>query len=73
MLTVLRAVAEGQVQRDVADPSRPSYHLGWKVTRTVNALFRRELITPGERDRRWVFWEPTVAGRDLLNRLDGAT
>jgi hypothetical protein len=73
MLTVLRAVAEGQVRRDVADPYRPSYHLGWKVTATANALRRRELITPGERVRRWVIWEPTDAGRAVLNQLDGAT
>jgi hypothetical protein len=73
MLTVLRAVAEGQVRRDVADPSRSSYHLGWKVTATANALFRRELITPGERVRRWVIWELTDAGRAVLDQLDGTT
>lgn len=71
MCTVLRAVGDGQVQRDVSDPRKPSYHLGWNVTATVDALHRRELITPGERSGRYYIWELTDAGRALLHRLDG--
>jgi hypothetical protein len=75
MLTELQAVAERKVTREVFGPRKASYHLGWNVTRTANALHRRELITPGERQigRRYSTWELTDAGRALLDRLDGAS
>jgi hypothetical protein len=75
MCTVLRAVGEGKVARDVYGPRKASYHYGWNVTATIDALLRRELITPGEREdgRRYYTWELTDTGRALLARLDGAT
>jgi hypothetical protein len=71
MCAVLQAVGERKVRCDVYGPRKPSRHYGWDVTSTVKALHRRELITLGERDRRWVTWELTDAGRALLDRLDG--
>jgi hypothetical protein len=73
MCTVLQAVGDGQVRCDVGGPRKPSYHLGWHVTATVDALHRRQLITPGEREdgRRYSTWVLTDAGRALLARLDG--
>jgi hypothetical protein len=73
MLTMLRAVADKQVTRDAFGPRRASHLYGQNVTRTITALHRRELITPGERVRRWEKWQLTDTGRALLNRLDGAT
>jgi hypothetical protein len=73
MLTVLRAVGERKVRCDVYGPRKPSRHYGWDVTSTAKALARRELIALGERDRRWVTWELTDAGRAVLNQLGGAT
>jgi hypothetical protein len=71
MLTMLRAVADGQVARDAYGPRKASHIYGQNVTATTKALHRRELITPGERVRRWEKWQLTDTGRDLLNRLDG--
>jgi hypothetical protein len=72
MCTVLQAVGHQQVRESMSWPY-PS-RIGRKdVTRTVDALLHRGLITRGERDRRWATWELTDAGRALLDRLDGAT
>jgi hypothetical protein len=73
MCVVLHAVADKQVARDAFGPRRASHLYGQNVTATIKALHRRELITPGERVRRWERWQLTDAGRALLNRLDGAT
>jgi DNA-binding MarR family transcriptional regulator len=73
MLTVLRAVGERKVRCDVYGPRKLSRHYGWDVTSTVKALVRRELIALGERDRRWVTWELTDAGRAVLNQLGGTS
>jgi hypothetical protein len=70
MCAVIQAVGQQQVRESMSWPY-PS-RIGRKdVTRTVDALLRRGLITRGERDRRWVTWELTDSGRALLARLDG--
>jgi hypothetical protein len=73
MLTILRAVGDGQVYRDAFGARKASHHYGWNVTATARALHRRELITPGERVRRLQRWQLTDAGRALLGQLDGAS
>jgi hypothetical protein len=72
MCAVIQAVGQQQVRESASWPY-PSRIGQRDVTRTVNALLRRELITRGQRGGRLVYWELTDTGRALLNRLDGAT